>query len=77
MPDTKSYEYAERRISNLVDKFQAKGVCPCCTGRALMVTAMSVCVAAMRSAAAADMCAKLSDGTRRLNRPAPDYPSRH
>jgi len=43
MTKSPSYRYAERRITDLVDKFQAKGICPCCTGRALLVIAMAVC----------------------------------
>jgi len=69
--ETRSYRYAERRITDLVDKFQAKGICPCCTGRALMVIAMAVCESSMGSDEAADMCAKLSDGVREHNLPAP------
>jgi hypothetical protein len=75
--DTRSYRYAERRITDLVNKFQAKGICPCCAGRALMVIAMAVCEASMGSAEAADLGAKLSDGAREHNRPAPDYPTTH
>ena len=75
--ETRSYRYAERRITHLVDKLQAKGICPCCDGRALMATAMAVCTASMGSTEAADLAAKLSDGVRNLNRPAPDYPTTH
>ena len=72
-----SYRYAERRITNLVDRFQAKGICPCCAGRALMVIAMAVCETAMGSAEAADMCSNLSDGAREHNIPAPDQEAKH
>ena len=72
MTDTPSYRYAERRINNLVDTFQAKGICPCCSGRALMAIAMAVCETSMGSAADADLCAKLSDGARKHNVPAPE-----
>jgi hypothetical protein len=56
MTDTPSFRYAERRIRNLVDTFQAKGICPCCSGRALMAIAMAVCETSMGSADAADLC---------------------
>jgi hypothetical protein len=75
--ESPSYRYAERRITDLVDKFQAKRLCPCCVGRALMTIALSVYTASMGSDEAADLCARLGDDVRKQNRPAPHQPTRH
>ena len=75
--ETKSFNYANRRISDLLSKLKAKGVCGCCTGRVLMYHAVALCEATMGSAEAASMCDAMSDELRKNNVLAPDYEARH
>ena len=48
--ETKSFNYANQRITDLLIKLRAKGVCGCCTGRAMMYHATTLSEAIMGSA---------------------------
>jgi hypothetical protein len=75
--DTPSFRYADRRIEDLLGKLKSKGVCGCCTGRALLSNATWVCEETMGSAAAIELCEALIELMRQHNTPAPDYEAKH
>jgi hypothetical protein len=75
--ETDFFHYADRRIGQLLDKLRAKGVCGCCTGRALLYHGISLIEETTGSAEAIEMCEGFIRVLRENNRPAPDYQVRH
>jgi hypothetical protein len=75
--DTPAFRYADRRIEDLLDKLKSKGVCGCCTGRALLANATALCEVTMGSAAAIELCEGIIEVLREHNTPAPDYDHLH
>jgi hypothetical protein len=72
-----SFRYAHRRIFDLMNKLRAKGICPCCAGRAAAEHAAILCEETMGSKLAAEFLSAMAEETRQHNRPGPDDPSHH
>jgi hypothetical protein len=70
--ETKAFKYADGRIRDLLSKLNAKRVCGCCTGRALMYNAVTLCETTMGSAEAIEMLEGMIIALRENNVPAPD-----
>lgn len=68
-----SYRYADRRIADLMNKLRGKGVCPCCTARAMVQHAVWLCEATLGSKFASELFSDLAEEARALNIPAPDH----
>lgn len=75
--ETGSFEYADRRINDLLSKLAAKGVCGCCTSRALMYNAASLAEDTVGSAKAAAMCEEITEVLRTNNVPEPNHEATH
>ena len=75
--ETKSFNYANQRITDLLIKLRAKGVCGCCTGRAMMYHATTLSEAIMGSAEAIEMLEEIITAMHENNIPAPDHEARH
>lgn len=77
MTTTKSYESAEKRISDLVDRFQARGLCLHCLATAMLIRAIGLCVEDQGSDTVSDMLTEAARDVRKLAVPAPDYATTH
>lgn len=75
--DTKSFEYASRRIVDMLGKLGRKNICGCCTGRAMVMHAALICEVMMGSDRAADLLNTAATDMREHDTPAPDYEARH
>ena len=73
LADTKAFKYADSRINDLLLKFRTKGVCGCCTGRAMLFNAATLCEVTMGSADAANLLEEIFTVMRKNDLPAPDY----
>jgi hypothetical protein len=73
--ETDFFRYADRRIGQLLDKLKAKGVCGCCTARALLYHGIGLMEETMGSAEAIEICEGFIRALRERDRPAPDYSS--
>jgi len=60
------------RVQNLMDRLHAKGVCECCTGKAMILTAAALCVKTMGSAKATELLTYLVEQVREMNIREPD-----
>jgi hypothetical protein len=72
MTHRSSYLYADRRIEDLLSKLKGKGVCPCCTGRAMALHAAMLCEQTMGSQATSELFSELAEASCEHNIPAPD-----
>ena len=72
-PDTETpdYDAADSRITVLLDDLRSRGVCPCCSARALTVRGLVLAQAAMGSAMACELAAQLIEQMRADNVPPP------
>lgn len=73
MTDTSSYRYADKRIEDLLNKLKSKGVCGCCTARALTLHAVCLAEQVLGSAETIEMFEEFIAITREHNIPAPNY----
>jgi hypothetical protein len=74
---SQSYRYANRRIEDLLNKLKGKGVCGCCTGRAMVLHAAMLCEETMGSRVAAELFSEIVEEARKHNIPAPNYDAKH
>jgi hypothetical protein len=72
-----SYRYAERRIVDLLNRLGSKGVCRCCTSRAMVMHAVMLCETTLGSKFTAELFSDLVESVRENNIPAPDHEARH
>jgi hypothetical protein len=70
--ETDSFRYTDRRIGQLLDKLNAKKLCGCCTGRALLYHGISLIEQTRGSAEVIEMCEGFIRALRERDRPASD-----
>ena len=70
--EPKSFKYADHRVRALLVDLNAKNVCGCCAGRALMLHAAALCERTMGSNGAAEMLEEMSHHVRKNRVPVPD-----
>jgi len=75
--ETKSFNYANQRITDLLIKLKGKGVCGCCTSRAMMYHAATLSEAILGSAEAIEMLEGIITAMRENNKPRPNHEARH
>jgi hypothetical protein len=74
---TPSFEYADARISAMLRKAEAKGLCQCCTAKALLFNSVALSLNAMGSVETVALLASVLARAREQNIPAPEQPSQH
>jgi hypothetical protein len=70
--ETDYFGYADRRIAQLLDKLKTKGVCGCCTARALLFHGIGLMEETMGSDETIELCEDFIRALRERDRPAPD-----
>lgn len=70
--ETGSFEYADRQIGQLLDKFKTKRGCPCCATRALLYQGANLFELARGSTEAVEVLEEMISALLENDKPAPD-----
>jgi hypothetical protein len=75
--ETEGFKIAHRKIESLLKRLDARGVCSCCTARALVAHAATLAEDAVGSDEAAELFEAIADGMREHDALAPEPPQTH